>query len=143
VRRPLPARLPDLRLGLRVGTDYTRRSGFEVVAGTAPRSRSIGRRHADAARPHVHGFPNLFVVGPGQAANLISNITHNLTEAATPSPGRGSRTPARCREVEVSDEAEQAWVELLEEADQTLLADPDCTPGYYNNEADPWAAVSD
>jgi len=40
-------------------------------------------------------------------------------------------------EVEVSDEAEQAWVELLEEADQTLLADPDCTPGYYNNEGRP------
>ena len=32
---------------------------------------------------HVHGFPNMFIVGPSQGANLISNITHNLTEAAT------------------------------------------------------------
>ena len=32
---------------------------------------------------HVHGFPNLFIVGPSQGANLISNITQNLTEAGT------------------------------------------------------------
>ena len=32
---------------------------------------------------HVHGFPNLFIVGPSQGANLISNITYNLTEAGS------------------------------------------------------------
>ena len=34
---------------------------------------------------HIHGFPNLFLVQPTQAANLISNVPHNLTEAARPS----------------------------------------------------------
>ena len=31
---------------------------------------------------HVHGFPNAFFVQPTQGANLISNVPHNLTEAA-------------------------------------------------------------
>ena len=31
---------------------------------------------------HVHGFPNMFVVGTNQGANLISNVPHNLTERA-------------------------------------------------------------
>ena len=30
----------------------------------------------------MHGFPNAFFVQPTQGANLISNVPHNLTEAA-------------------------------------------------------------
>jgi cation diffusion facilitator CzcD-associated flavoprotein CzcO len=125
--------------GFEVGTDYTRRSGFEVVGRDGT---TLSEHWADGMQTlhglHVHGFPNLFVVGPGQAANLISNITHNLTEAATTIALVVARAlQLGAAEVEVSDEAEQAWVELLEEADQTLLADPDCTPGYYNNEGRP------
>jgi len=75
---------------------------------------------------------------PGQAANLISNITHNLTEAATTIALVVARAlQLGAAEVEGQRRSEQAWVELLEEADQTLLADPDCTPGYYNNEGRP------
>jgi len=104
----------------------------------------LGRRHADAARPPRPRLPNLFVVGPGQAANLISNITHNLTEAATTIALVVARAlQLGAAEVEVSDEAEQAWVELLEEADQTLLATPTAHPATTTTRADPWAAVSD
>jgi cyclohexanone monooxygenase len=38
------------------------------------------------------------------------------------------------REVEVTREAQQAWVELLLTAPPRLIGSPDCTPGYYNNE---------
>jgi hypothetical protein len=87
---------------------------------------------------HVHGFPNLFVVGPNQGANLISNITHNLVEAGTTVAsviGHASRTGATL--VEVTAEAEQRWVELLEGSPGSFLGNPECTPGYYNNEGGP------
>jgi hypothetical protein len=87
---------------------------------------------------HVHGFPNMFIVGPSQGANLISNITHNLTEAgATIASVVAHALNVGADEVEVSEAAEQAWVAKLEDGGQSLLADPDCTPGYYNNEGRP------
>ena len=70
--------------GFEVGTDYARRSGFQA----AGRGGLLLSEHwAEGMRSmhglHVHGFPNLFIVGPNQNASLISNITHNLTEAGT------------------------------------------------------------
>lgn len=84
---------------------------------------------------HVHGFPNAFFVQPTQGANLISNVPHNLTEAA--------RTIAHVvkhalasdkREIEVTREAEDAWIKLLLSGRGSMIGSPDCTPGYYNNE---------
>lgn len=84
---------------------------------------------------HVHGFPNAFLVQPTQGANLISNVPHNLTEAA--------RTIALMvrhaqvngfKEIEVTKEAEDRWVELLLTGAGRMIGSPDCTPGYYNNE---------
>ena len=41
-------------------------------------------------------------------------------------------------EVEVTEEAEQAWVALLETGEGIgILGSPECTPGYYNNEGRP------
>jgi len=125
--------------GFEVGTDYTRRSGFDVVGRGG---RRLSEHWAEGMRTmhgiHVHGFPNMFIVGPSQAANLISNITHNLTEAATTI----ALVVARAAEVgadnvEVSGAAESAWVSKLAESGQIPLSDPDCTPGYYNNEGRP------
>jgi hypothetical protein len=89
---------------------------------------------------HVHGFPNLFIVGLAQGGNLISNITHNLTEAGTTIAAIVAHALAvGATEVEVSAAAEEAWVELLENAPpQPFLGNPDCTPGYYNNEGKPF-----
>ena len=73
-----------------------------------------------------------------QAANLISNITHNLTEAATTIALVMSRAVEVGADlVEVSEAAESAWVSKLAESGQIPLSDPDCTPGYYNNEGRP------
>jgi cation diffusion facilitator CzcD-associated flavoprotein CzcO len=129
--------------GFEVGTGYDRRAGFD------PAGRG-GVHLADAWAEgmqtlhglHVHGFPNLFVVGPSQGANLISNITHNLTEA-------GSTIAAILRhaldtgadEVEVREEAVHAWVELLQSSERAFIGDPNCTPGYYNNEGGPIGPV--
>ena len=37
-------------------------------------------------------------------------------------------------EVEVTQEAEEAWIDLLLSGPGFMLGSPDCTPGYYNNE---------
>jgi len=125
--------------GFEVGTEYARRAGFDPVGRDGIR---LSDRWAEGMQSlhgiHVHGFPNLFVVGLTQGANLISNITHNLTEA-------GSTIAAILRhaletgadEVEVTQDAEQAWVKMLEGSTRAFLGSPDCTPGYYNNEGGP------
>ncbi len=125
--------------GFEVGTTYARRAGFETYGRDGV---ALGEYWAEGMRSkhgmHVHGFPNLFVVAPNQAANLISNVTHNFGEA-------GSTIAAIVRhalevgadEVEVTRAAEDAWVALLEQNQRGLRADPDCTPGYYNNEGLP------
>jgi hypothetical protein len=87
---------------------------------------------------HVHGFPNLFIVGPSQGSNLISNITQNLTEAGTTIATIVNHAlAAGATEVEVSREAELEWIALLESNPRAFGGNPDCTPGYYNNEGRP------
>jgi len=39
--------------------------------------------------------------------------------------------------VEVTGEAELSWVRKLEGNTPSFLGNPDCTPGYYNNEGKP------
>ncbi|HUF98613.1 MAG TPA: NAD(P)/FAD-dependent oxidoreductase [Ilumatobacter sp.] len=125
--------------GFEVGTDYTRRSGFDVSGRdgvTLSGYWSGGMRSLHGI--HVHGFPNLFVVGPTQGANLISNIPHNLTEA-----GKTIASIVRhaldvgAHEVEATVEAQDEWVHRLETAGRSFGGDPSCTPGYYNNEGGP------
>ena len=125
--------------GFEVGTEYTRRAGFEV---TGRDGLTLSKAWADGMRSkhgiHVHGFPNLFFSQPTQGANLISNIPHNLTET-----GRTIALIVReaqkrgADEVEVSAEAQKAWVELLLTGPGRMMGSPDCTPGYYNNEGQP------
>jgi cation diffusion facilitator CzcD-associated flavoprotein CzcO len=125
--------------GFEVGTDYARRSGFETLGRSGLK---LSEHWADGMQSmhgiHVHGFPNVFILGPSQGANLISNIPHNLTEAAATIAAVTSHAlEVGADEVEVTETAEQAWVKLLESSARSILANPDCTPGYYNNEGKP------
>jgi cation diffusion facilitator CzcD-associated flavoprotein CzcO len=122
--------------GFEVGTEHSRRAGFETYGRGGV---SLTERWADGMRSlhgiHVREFPNLFIVGPTQGANLISNITHNLVEAATTI----ARTVAHGRslgakEIEVSAIAEHEWVALIDSHPGTIFGDTECTPGYYNGE---------
>ncbi|SVE26360.1 uncharacterized protein METZ01_LOCUS479214, partial [marine metagenome] len=42
------------------------------------------------------------------------------------------------QEIEVSLEAENAWLELLKQAPPMMIGTTECTPGYYNNEGKGW-----
>jgi len=125
--------------GFEVGTETARRSGFET---TGRDGLTLTERWAEGMQSlhgiHVHGFPNLFIVGPSQGANLISNITQNLTEAGETIAtiiAHGLATGAE--QIEVDPAAEQDWVRLLEGNPRAFIGSPDCTPGYYNNEGRP------
>jgi cyclohexanone monooxygenase len=77
----------------------------------------------------------MFIVSPTQAANLISNIPHNLTEAGeTIATVIEHARAVDADQIEVTSEAERAWVAKLEAGGRTFGGDPTCTPGYYNNE---------
>ncbi|MDB5576821.1 MAG: monooxygenase [Bradyrhizobium sp.] len=130
--------------GFEVGTEYRRRSGFDLVGRAGVR---LSEHWADGMRSkhgiHVHGFPNAFFVQPTQGANLISNVPHNLTEAARTIAlmVRHARENGFA-EIEVTREAENSWVELLLTGAGRMIGGPDCTPGYYNNEGqEPGAAA--
>ncbi|MDX2238019.1 MAG: NAD(P)/FAD-dependent oxidoreductase [Hyphomonadaceae bacterium] len=122
--------------GFEVGTDHTRRAGFDMAGRDG---RRLSQHWANGMRTlhgvHAHGFPNAFFVQIAQGANLISNAPHNLVDAAKTvavtvraARDRGAAT------VEVTQEAEDAWIALLKTGPGMMIASPDCTPGYYNNE---------
>ena len=121
-------------------------SGFEVHLSHSATYETVGRdglalseHWSDGMRSlhgaHIHGFPNLFVEGLSQGARLISNITHNLDEVGLNIAAVIAHAlDTGVDEVEATAEAERSWMELLDTAPDSLLSNPDCTPGYYNNE---------
>jgi cyclohexanone monooxygenase len=122
--------------GFEVGTPLERRTGFD------PKGRggvTLSQYWADGMRTkhgmHVHNFPNAFLVQATQAANLISNYPHNLVDSARTISLIVSHAEATgAKEVEVSKQAEDEWVNLLLSGMGLMIGSPDCTPGYYNNE---------
>jgi len=126
--------------GFEVGTDYTARTGFDAVGrGGLKLSEAWAEGMRTFHGMHVHGFPNAFLVQLAQGANLISNVPHNFVEAGRTIAMLVADALARgCREVEVTREAEDAWMELLLSAPAGgVIGSADCTPGYYNNEGHP------
>ncbi len=130
--------------GFEVGTEHTRRMGYD------PKGRDgvkLSEAWAEGMRTkhgiHVHGFPNLFIVQPTQGANLISNVPHNLTEAGvTIATMVRHALDTGATEIEVTEQAQDDWVDLLLSGPPTMFNNPDCTPGYYNNEGQPNATTA-
>jgi len=125
--------------GFEVGTTYARRAGYETIGRDGV---SLSDYWAEGMRTkhglHVHGFPNLFIVAPNQAANLISNVTQNYSETGrTMAAVIGHAEEVGAAQVEVTVDAEQAWVDLLEGNTRGFMGNSECTPGYYNNEGGP------
>ncbi|MBI1200671.1 MAG: NAD(P)-binding protein [Phenylobacterium sp.] len=131
--------------GFEVGTEYKRRAGFEVAGRDGLKlSEAWAEGMKTKHGTHVRGFPNLFFVQPTQGANLISNVPHNLTESGrTIALTIKHALDVGAREVEVTQEAQDAWVSLLLTGPgRMMMGASDCTPGYYNNEGqDPGPAA--
>jgi len=122
--------------GFEVGTDYTRRAGYEVYGRGGA---TLTQRWKDGVRTlhgmHSRGLPNCFIMGPQQAGFTV-NFPHMLNEQSQhiayiirQAIDRGVRS------VEVSEAAETEWVDQviqLSRLGREFLES--CTPGYYNNE---------
>ena len=122
--------------GFEVGTSYERRSGYDTVGrdGVALSQRWAEGMHSMHGI-HVHGFPNLFIVGVAQGANLISNIPHNYVWNSTAIAAVIAHAESTgADEVEVTRQAEDAWIDLITSTTRGLRGGDECTPGYYNNE---------
>ena len=130
-----------------LGSAVAQQLGFDISGRDG---LTLSQHWADGMRSkhgmHIHGFPNLFLVQPTQAANLISNVPHNLTEAGKTIATVVKRVLDRGRRtVEVTQQAEAAWLEILLSGPGRMLGSLECTPGYYNNEGQdlgPAAAVN-
>ncbi|MCX4797768.1 MULTISPECIES: hypothetical protein [unclassified Streptomyces] len=121
--------------GFEYGTDYTRRAGFDMAGRNGV---TLSKAWANGMRTlhgmHVHGFPNLFVVQLAQGAFLGSNVPHGFAESAQTIAVVVRHAVAHdAREVEVTEEAQNTWVDMLLR-DGIPFGAADCTPGYYNNE---------
>jgi cyclohexanone monooxygenase len=126
--------------GFEVGTDYTRRAGYDVV-GT--RGNTLSEHWKDGMRSvhgmHVHGFPNMFVLGHTQGGFTV-NYPHLLDEASRHTGHVLGHALEHDLVVEATTEGEDAWLTALTESARDFRAfQEQCTPGYYNNEGQPAA----
>ncbi len=125
--------------GFEVGTAYTRRAGYDIVGRDGV---TLSEHWANGTRTlhglSSHHFPNCFFLGFTQTAITV-NVPHALNEQAkhvvyilSEMRARGAAT------VEVSEEAEQAYVdEVRQFANVGARFYAECTPGYYNSEGRP------
>ncbi len=126
--------------GFEVGTPFERRSGYDTIGRDGLKLSDYWK---DGMRTkhgvHVHNFPNLFISQATQGANLISNYPHNLTECGNTMAIMVKHViDNELQTLEVTSEAEEAWMELLLQAPPMMIGTTECTPGYYNNEGQGW-----
>jgi cation diffusion facilitator CzcD-associated flavoprotein CzcO len=127
--------------GFEVGTAYTRRAGYDV---TGSRGVRLSEYWADGMRSihgmHVHGFPNMFVIGHTQGGFTV-NYPHLLNEACEQLTHiLRHAIDNDIAEIEAQAAAEEEWQTSLARASRNIMAfQESCTPGYYNNEGSPGA----
>ena len=127
--------------GFEVGTGYARRAGYEIYGRGG---LSLTDYWSDGMKTlhglQSHGFPNCFILSMSQGG-FTANFPHLLEESTTHMAHIvGHALKQDYKKVEVTKDAEDAWVEtIVEKAGGAMggLGGPQCTPGYYNNEGQP------
>jgi cation diffusion facilitator CzcD-associated flavoprotein CzcO len=122
--------------GFEVGTDYCRRTGFELIGRDGV---TLTDRWDDGVRTFqglcANGFPNCFIESIAQAG-LTVNFPYLLDVQASHAAWIIAWALARgVTEVEASASAEAAWVDtVVARSAATAERAKTCTPGYYNRE---------
>jgi cyclohexanone monooxygenase len=125
--------------GFEVGTEFTRRAGYEIHGRDG---LTLTERWRDgAATLHgffSRGFPNCFIVSLIQSGFSV-NFPHMLDEQAKHLAYVLAEARKRgATQIETSQQAEDDWVRQVVELSQMNVAFLEsCTPGYYNNEGRP------
>jgi len=122
--------------GFEVGTDYRRRTGFEVVGRdgiTLTDNWAGGVRTFQGLT--VRGFPNCFIESIAQAGFTV-NFPYLLDIQARQVAWIVAQALQRnLSEVEPTAAAEDTWVrEVVRRSEGTADRARSCTPGYYNRE---------
>ena len=125
--------------GFEVGTEYTRRAGYEVHGRDGI---TLTEKWADGAATFhgffSRGFPNCFIVSVVQSG-FSANFPHMLDEQSKHLAyvlDKVQRSGVTL--VETTQEAEDAWVQtIVDMAQYNVKFLEACTPGYYNNEGRP------
>ena len=125
--------------GFEVGTSYSRRSGFDIAGRNGiALSEYWGNGMRSMHGIHVREFPNLFVIGFTQGANQIANVPQNYVENGLAIADIIAHAEANdMRQVEPTQTAQDDWLTFITSNKRGLRGNPDCTPGYYNNEGKP------
>lgn len=91
----------------------------------------------------VHGFPNLFLHGPGQVAPAL-NWTSSVIEMGRHIAYVIATARARnVQRVDATTAAEDYWLDVLGQTPSALVEyRRECTPGYFNNEGNVRAGTS-
>ncbi|MCV7302957.1 NAD(P)/FAD-dependent oxidoreductase [Mycobacterium barrassiae] len=122
--------------GFEVGTDYSRRTGFEVIGRGGMTLTDAWR---DGVRTlhglTVNGFPNCFILSIAQSGFTV-NFPYLLdvqAQHAAEVIAWGLRHGVT--ELEPSADAESAWVDtVIGRSTASAGRAKSCTPGYYNRE---------
>ena len=122
--------------GFEVGTDYSRRTGFEIIGRDG---LSLTDKWRDGVRTFhglsVNGFPNCFVLSIAQSGFTV-NFPYLLDVQARHTAwviAWGLSHDAA--ELEASMQAEDAWVQnVIDRSAASAGRAKACTPGYYNRE---------
>jgi cyclohexanone monooxygenase len=125
--------------GFEVGTDYVRRSGYELIGRDGI---TLTEKWADGASTlhgmHSRGFPNCFIFSNTQSGFTV-NFPHMIDEQSKHLAYIVTHALENdITVIEANADAEDAWVQTiidLSQNNQKFLEA--CTPGYYNNEGKP------
>jgi cyclohexanone monooxygenase len=125
--------------GFEVGTDYVRRSGYELIGRDGI---TLTEKWADGASTlhgmHSRCFPNCFIFSNTQSGFTV-NFPHMIDEQSKHLAYIVTHALENdITVIEANADAEDAWVQTiidLSQNNQQFLEA--CTPGYYNNEGKP------
>jgi cyclohexanone monooxygenase len=125
--------------GFEVGTEYSRRAGYEVHGRDGV---TLTEKWADGAATFhgffSRGFPNCFIVSVVQSG-FSANFPHMLDEQSKHIAHVLDHAQRHgVSRIEASQQAEDAWVQtIVDMAQYNVKFLEACTPGYYNNEGRP------
>ncbi len=122
--------------GFEVGTEYSRRTGFEVIGRDG---LTLTDKWRDGVRTlhgvHLQGFPNCYVLSIAQSGFTV-NFPYLLDVQASHVAWVIAWALANdVTELEASASAEAAWVDAVRQRSTIIMKRRKaCTPGYYNAE---------
>ncbi|OBK89264.1 monooxygenase [Mycolicibacter heraklionensis] len=122
--------------GFEVGTDYCRRTGFEVIGRDGV---TLTERWANGVRTfhglHVSGFPNCFIESIAQSGFTVNFPYLIDTQSRHVAWVIAHALQQSVAALEATEEAEQGWVDAVVARSDVIAGRREaCTPGYYNRE---------